>query len=268
MWFNKCTFHTVRRGKIPSTPGRTDILPVSCDFRSRLGTTLQRKGITTNATGRGNGESDPTGVTSWSYHISIWILVAAGIIGNALVIVWRCSRKQSRLNLLSVLIVSLAFADLCFCFHFLLQEVMLASAIFGAHNQTSFSFTSVDNRFCLSIKLLADVSCCAIMLLVLAITLNTFFTFHHCRYGKRFIAGFVCSSWIVSLVTGAVGMWKLKEYTDSHLLNSRMKLGELSIIVIFGCVDLGLSVGSYSIITVLKATITCCLSHYPSRLAI
>ena len=220
------------------------------DFCLYLVTTVQTNGVRRIDTSMalGNRTIDLIGVTSWSYHISMWILVAAGIIGNGLVIVWRCSRKESKLSLLSVLIVSLALADLCFCSHYLLQEVMLASPIFGSHNQTSFK---ADERFCLCVKFLANASVCAIMLLVLAITLYAFFTLQQYRCAKPFIAGFVCCSWIVCLVTGAVSTWQLKDSGIGQILNSRMELRQLSLIVVFDCVDADSSRGASSITVIL-----------------
>ena len=93
-------------------------------------------------------ESIP-GMTSVTYHTIMWILVILGILGNILVLVWRCSRKQSGQSLLSVLIISLAVADL-FCCHFLLQEAMLAKSVFAGNQENATIYVTIlDDRLCM-----------------------------------------------------------------------------------------------------------------------
>ena len=185
--------------------------------------------------GNGTTSGYPIGITSWTYHISMWILVTAGILGNALVIVWRFSRRESRLNILSVLIVSLAMADLCFCLHFLLQEVMLADPIFNSRNRSLFNVTSTDERLCLSIKFFVGVSVNASTLTAVAIALYTFCSFCHCRHGNRLITGFILISWIACLVSGAVATWQFKKYYTSP--ETAVDVETLWLLAIFGCVD-------------------------------
>ena len=175
------------------------------------------------------------GITSWTYHILMWILVTAGILGNALVVVWRCSRRESRLNILSVLIVSLAMADLCFCLHYLLQEVMLADPIFSSRNRSLFNVTSTDERLCLSIKFFVGASVNAVMLTAVAIALYTCCSFHHCRQGNRLITGFILISWMVCLVSGAVATWAFKKYYTYP--ETAVDVEALSLLAIVGCVN-------------------------------
>ena len=142
--------------------------------------------------------------------------------------------EKPRSSLLSVLIVGLAIADLCFCCHHLLQEVILVTPIFGRGFQKTFTYTSKDAKLCISSTFLGAASYSAIMLTAVAIALYTFFAFHHHGCAKKFISSFVFSSWLACLVAAAVGTWKLrKDRVD--FVNSHMELGELSFVAIFGC---------------------------------
>lgn len=183
-----------------------------------------------------NGTSSPTltGVTSWAYHISMCLLVFAGITGNSLVIAWRCSRKETRRSLISLLIVSLTLADLLFCCHYLLQEVMLVYPVFvsGNRNQT-FYLTKTDHQLCVSVAFCAYLSVTVIMLMAVAIALYSLFLVHSCRHGNRLVTSFVLFSWIAGLALGAVAAEKLYQ----SLPKSDMDLEQFSLIVVYGCID-------------------------------
>lgn len=176
-----------------------------------------------------------TGVTSWAYHIPMWILVTAGILANLLVIVWRCSRKGAGTHLLSIVIVSLAIADLCFSCHFLLQEVMLAYPVFGSRNPNkTFSLDGMNEKLCLSIAFFAYVSGNVITLMAVAIAIYSVFTFHSCRWATAFIKCFVLLSWIIGFIVGGIITWDFKQHY-SFLLKSDFDLEQFSLIVIYGC---------------------------------
>ena len=169
----------------------------------------------------GTNSSASTAVTSLAYHIPMWILVISGILGNVLVVVWRCYSKESRLNLLSVLIVSLAVADLCFCSHYLLQEVMLAPFVFdhGKRNNP-IRFTSTDQRLCSAMTFLTFGPMNAIMFTAVAIALYSLFSLRPRKYGNRLITGFVMISWMACLALGVLSAWKSRRYypaTESYV---------------------------------------------------
>ena len=152
------------------------------------------------------------GVTSLAYHTIMWIIVIAGLLGNLLVLVWRCSRKESRHNLLSVPIISLAFADLLFCCHFLLQEAMLAKSVFAVSQENvTIPVTTLDVRLCLSVLFFVGVSANAIMLTAVAIALATYFSFRLHRYGNRIVIGFLVISWMHCLAFGVLVVWKMRD---------------------------------------------------------
>lgn len=177
-----------------------------------------------------------TGVTSWAYHITMWILVAAGILANLSVLVWRCSRRESRLNLLSIVIVSLALADLCFCCHCLLQEVVLAEAVFGGGNWNStLNVTTTNKRLCVSITFLTYVSSNLIMLMAVAIALYSLLLFHRGRWGSYLIASFVVLSWVACVVFGVVAAWEFKQYNSYP--DTDIDLETFSLIIVYGCVN-------------------------------
>ena len=161
----------------------------------------------------GTNASTTSAVTSLAYHIPMWLLAISGILGNVLVVVWRCYGKESRLNLLSVLIVSLAVADLCFCVHYLLQEVMLVPFVFGHGNRNkSILFTSTDQRLCASLTFLTFAPMTAIMLTSVAITLYSLLSLRPRKYGNRLIKGFVLISWMACLILGALSAWESRLY--------------------------------------------------------
>jgi hypothetical protein len=132
-------------------------------------------------------------------------------------------------------------ADLCFCLHYLLQEVMLADAIFGSRNQTLLNITRADQHYCLSIRILVSVSTNGIMLTALAIAFATFCSFYHCRYGDQLIKGFIVFSWVACLVIGAVAFWLFKMYY--RYPETEIDRDTLSLLVVFGCVE-GISLKS------------------------
>ena len=187
-----------------------------------------------------NSTDASQGVTSWPFHISMWILSTAGIVGNILVLVWRCWRKETRLELLSLLIVSLAVADLCFCMHFLLEEATLVDAIFGSKSgNETLPFTNVDERLCLSIVFLVYLSTNAIVLTVVAISLYSFLSFHMCRYRNRCIILLILISWMACLCLASLATWDVQHYRlpsvdPAHGISSE----KFSSYVIFDCSDI------------------------------
>ena len=179
------------------------------------------------------------GVTSRTFHILLWILSLAGIAGNILVLVWRCWRKESRLKLLSLLIVSLAVADLCFCCHFLLEEASLVDLIFGSKSRNeTLPFTNSDKRLCLSITFLAYLSTNAIMLTVVAISLHVQFSLlpYVSLRKPRCIILFILVSWMACLCLASLATRDVRHnHLPSH--NPRMTWERFSIYVIFECTD-------------------------------
>ena len=54
------------------------------------------------------------------------MLLAIGIIGNILVVVWRLAQKRDqRLSPLSILIIMLAVSDFLYCVHLILLESLI-----------------------------------------------------------------------------------------------------------------------------------------------
>ena len=186
----------------------------------------------------GTNASTTSAVTSLAYHIPMWLLVISGILGNVLVVVWRCYRKESRLNLLSVLIVSLAIADLCFCSHYLLQEIILAPFVFGqkARNKP-VRFTSTDKRLCSSMTFLTLGPMNAIMLTAVAIALYSLLSLRPRRYGNRLVIGFVSISWMACLVLGALAAWESRQYYPAS--EAFISLETFYHLVIFRCLQSG-----------------------------
>ena len=70
-------------------------------------------------------------LSSKPYHIVLWILLTVGIVGNVLVVLWRCTRNRGqRTSTVSLLIVMLAIADFLYCVHLLILEVYVVDDVF------------------------------------------------------------------------------------------------------------------------------------------
>ena len=68
-------------------------------------------------------------LSSLPFHVTLWVLLTMGIIGNILVVLWRLSQKRDhRSSTLSMLIIFLAVSDFLYCLHLLLLEGVVAKA--------------------------------------------------------------------------------------------------------------------------------------------
>lgn len=218
-----------------------------CDLYSEHLTEMQRLqnqtmsigDWTDNGTGNRSIVLKHHGITSPIFHVALWIVLSAGIIGNLLVLLWRCLRKESRLQLISLLIVSLAFADLLWCSHFLLQEVMLVYPVFIASENETLSFTEKDEQLCLTTSFLGYASCNAIMLTVVAIALYSYLTFSGVRHRNKVISVFVALGWIASMSVAATAVRDFAMYYqdngNSFKSESNLKLERFSAITMLGC---------------------------------
>ena len=184
-----------------------------------------------------NDTKSIAGATSVVYHTTMWILVIAGLLGNIVVMVWRCSRKESRQSLLSMLIISLAFADIVYCCHYLLEEVMLVNKVFASDQaNVTIHVTSLDERLCLSVLFFASVSTNAIMLTTVAIALATFFSFHLHRHGNLIITWFLVISWLYCLAFGGVVVWRVRPSYQA-MTKPTLDVNTFSLIVVYRCLD-------------------------------
>ena len=183
-----------------------------------------------------NDTKSVAGVTSLAYHSTMWIVVIAGLLANVMVLVWRCWRKESKHSLLSVLIISLAFADLLFCCHYLLEEVMLANPVLANANKVNGTvhITTVDERLCLSVLFFAGVSTNAVMLTAVAIALATFFSFHLHRHGNRVITWFLAISWMSCLAFGGLLVWKYRPIYQA-VAKTALDVNTFSLFVVYEC---------------------------------
>ena len=68
----------------------------------------------------------------------LWIMVIVGLIGNASVVFWRCTKPQpQRGSVLSIVIIILAVADFLYCVHLILLESYVAREVFGGLSFTA-----------------------------------------------------------------------------------------------------------------------------------
>ncbi|XP_062509647.1 uncharacterized protein LOC134185784 [Corticium candelabrum] len=187
--------------------------------------------------------AQPPGVVSSTFHILVWCFAIAAIFGNVLVLLWRCARKESRLQLLSLLIVSLAVADILWSCHYLIQEVMLLPALYAGKNDT-FDFTSRDEALCLTVTFLSFTSCSAVMTTAVGIALHTLLHLVAHR-GKIIVYIVVLISWMFCL---ALGTWMTLQMNDAvQHFNRSMSASTFSLMATFGCMG-GKNPISFSII--------------------
>ena len=161
-------------------------------------------------------------------------LTIAGLLGNLLVLVWRCSKKETRHSLTSVLISSLAFVGLPFCCHFLLQELMSVNIVFASNQEnTTIHVSTTDEYLCSSVLLFASTTGIAIMLTAVAIALATFL-FHLQRYGKRMILCFLVISWMFCWVFGGLVVWKIRPRYQA-VAKPTLDIATFSLFIVDGC---------------------------------
>jgi hypothetical protein len=186
-----------------------------------------------------NGSETNTvlGITSLAYHVTIWIIAVTGLLGNLMVLIWRCSKKESRYSLTSAFIVSLAVADFLFSCHYLIQEGILVDTVFGSdHNNTAIHVNAADKYLCLCILFISSVSAIGSMMTAVAISLAIFLSFHLYRNGKRMIISFLLFSWLFCLAFGACNVWlnrpKFQSLSEAeHGVSS----STLSLFVVYEC---------------------------------
>ena len=183
------------------------------------------------------------GVLSSTFHVLVWFFATAAIIGNVLLMVWRCARKESRLQILSLLIVSLSVADILWSFHYLIQEVMLLPALDAGKNDT-FDFTPQDESLCLTATFLTFTSCSAVMATVVGIALHTAFTLVGHRQ-KIIVYIVVVTGWIFSLSLATSVTLEMNDIVKHF--NRSMSASTFSLIATFGCMG-GSNPISYPII--------------------
>lgn len=92
---------------------------------------------------------------SYSFNVALWILLTVGLIGNASVILWRCTRpREQRGSVISLMIILLAVSDFLYCLHLLIVEGSVADEIFGDNKpsrsglQWRYYATSVESCRC------------------------------------------------------------------------------------------------------------------------
>ncbi|XP_062510101.1 thyrotropin receptor-like [Corticium candelabrum] len=181
------------------------------------------------------------GLTSHAWHVIVWFVMFVGIVGNVFVFLWRCMRKDSRRRVISLVICSLALADLLWYCRQLLQEVIILYPIFVADENQGFEFSERDRRLCLSSTFIGYVSCNAIMLSVLAIGLHCYMTLRGSRFRNKFIVLLVLVAWIVSIgvATSAVRESAMHLLPSDDVTKSpiRFDRGAYSLIIMIGCLE-------------------------------
>ena len=181
-----------------------------------------------------NDTQSITGVTSLAYHTTIWILAVAGLLGNLLVLEWRCSRKESRQSYLS------AYQQFSLCRPPLLLSFPVAGTDAGkrivfASDQKNITIhvSTTDEHLCFSVLLFVGISFIAIMLTAVAIALATLLSFHLQRYRERMILCFLVISWMFCLAISGLAVWKMRP-TYQAMAKHVSDVTTLSLFVVYG----------------------------------
>ncbi|XP_062509046.1 sphingosine 1-phosphate receptor 3-like [Corticium candelabrum] len=208
-----------------------------------------------------NATSPVKGITEKAFHVSLWILLATGITANAFVILWRCCRKSSGFCFLSVFIVSLAVADLLFCCHFMLQEVLLVGVVFNEdrRNQT---FSQVDGHVCLASTFTFYVSCNAVALTATGIAFYTLLAMRGKKTDKA-LSVFIVICWVVSSALAGWGTSRLNTHFTDHQVHRNMSSEMYSLNIMFGCMgDVNMIIVPTIIASLNFASSTICSALY------
>ena len=100
------------------------------------------------------------------------MLLAIGIIGNILVVVWRLAQKRDqRLSPLSILIIMLAVSDFLYCVHLILLESLVVGVDLYKTKHLSQIFA---HYMCLTSGSLSVLSCFLAQLATLNIAVYSF----------------------------------------------------------------------------------------------
>ena len=145
-----------------------------------------------------------------AFHVPFGILVVMGILGNMVALAWNCWRKETRRQLLTVLVSSLAVADFFFSLQFLLQEVIVLQAL-KAGRETLVTFSETDKGIFLSLTFFGYASCNAIMVTTVAISVHSYLSL---RGGHRnaFTIAFVLIGWMTSIGVAIAATMNLRDY--------------------------------------------------------
>ena len=198
------------------------------------------------------------GVTSVSFHVTLWTLSLLGIIGNTLVVIWRCyQRNDSRLHLVSLLIVNLAISDVLFCTQFVLREAMLMSPIFHDSHNSSYSFTETDSRICMASLFLFYLSCSCIVITTVAIALHTFLSVDERSWKKPIVVTVVAAGWIFSLTLAGVASQYMDKELNAYYSTPDKSAEMFSLIVVYGC--MGDRVKIFPVVISLLTVVSCML---------
>ena len=101
------------------------------------------------------------------FHVLLWIMMIMGVVGNVMVVLWRCTRpRQQRGSVLSLMIIMLAVADFLYCVHL----IILLSAV-EITTDGVILFTAPMSRACSISGNLSWLACSAAMWMTLNIAI-------------------------------------------------------------------------------------------------
>ncbi|XP_062509037.1 uncharacterized protein LOC134185272 [Corticium candelabrum] len=188
-----------------------------------------------NSTNNSSASHQLPGITSIPFHLSLLIFSLLGIIGNTLVLVWRCTRrKDSRLHIVSLLIINLSFSDLLFCIQYLLREIMLVGAVFHSSEKSSYPFTNTDSSLCMTVVFLMFASSNCVVLTAVAIALHTLLSVTERRWTKPTVVTVVAIGWMISLTLAGLATSDLQNHIRAFR-SAEPSVEFFSLIVMYGC---------------------------------
>jgi hypothetical protein len=181
-----------------------------------------------------------------AFHVPFGILVALGILGNTVALVWNCWRKENRHQLLIVLTSSLAVANLFFSLQYLLQEVIVVQALATGHDN-SVTFSETDRVVFLSMTFFAYTSCNAIMVTTVAIATYSFLVVRGDPNFNVFTVTivFVVLGWLASIGVAIAAVIEFSARMSLPIFHSALSVDVFTVTVMVGHMTPSMDVSLY-----------------------
>ena len=158
-----------------------------------------------NSNELGHNDGHLKGLSDPAFHVYLWFVLALTLVGNSVVVIWRCTRPASqRRSALSIIVVNLALVDFLCGFHLLLIESVLVTSVFESNSDHLGSNKSaVDDTLCYAAYFLSCLSSTAqsvALASIAAYALLSLLSFPFQSVARKVVvAGGITIQWVLSL---------------------------------------------------------------------